>query len=254
MTHQVLLLPGAVLPAALAYGGLLAALPAADAVAKELEVYADESPPAGYGFETEIAGVLRAADVAGFERFHLVGYSAGGAIAAATAARHPDRLMSLALLEPAWIGAEGMGSRERRFWREHKRDLELPPEEFMARFVRAALAPGVDPPAPPPGPPPAWLATRPTGIAALTAVFDGDEIDWTRLNTFPAPVYFALGGLSNRDQYGQAAERCAQMFADFSLEVFADRHHFDPPHRAEPERLARSLLAHWDRSVRLNSP
>lgn len=37
----------------------------------------------------------------------------------------------------------------------------------------------------------------------------------------------------------------AGLFPDFTLEVFADRHHFDPPHRAEPERLARSPLALW---------
>lgn len=41
------------------------------------------------------------------------------------------------------------------------------------------------------------------------------------------------------------AERLAGLFPDFTLEVFADRHHFDPPHRAEPERLARSPLALW---------
>jgi len=27
--------------------------------------------------------------------------------------------------------------------------------------------------------------------------------------------------------------------------VFEERHHFDPPHRAEPERLARSLESLW---------
>ena len=41
-------------------------------------------------------GILRAAEAAGFERFHLVGYSGGGAISAAFAARHPERLLSLA--------------------------------------------------------------------------------------------------------------------------------------------------------------
>ena len=34
---------------------------------------------------------------------------------------------------------------------------------------------------------------------------------------------------------------------DFTLEVFEDRHHFVPPHRAEPERLARMLAAFWSR-------
>jgi hypothetical protein len=41
------------------------------------------------------------------------------------------------------------------------------------------------------------------------------------------------------------ADRLAAMLPDFTLEVFEDRHHFDPPHRAEPERLARTLAAFW---------
>jgi len=30
--------------------------------------------------------------------------------------------------------------------------------------------------------------------------------------------------------------------------VFEERHHFDPPHRIEPEKLARSLRALWERA------
>ena len=44
------------------------------------------------------------------------------------------------------------------------------------------------------------------------------------------------------------AERLAAIFPDFTLETFAERHHFDPPHRVEPERLADPLLALWRRS------
>jgi hypothetical protein len=69
-----MLLPGAVLPAALAYGAIVAALGAdAEAVAKDLEVYATPEPPDGYSMELEIAGVLREADAHGWERFLLLG-------------------------------------------------------------------------------------------------------------------------------------------------------------------------------------
>lgn len=48
MTTQAILLPGAVVPVELAYGALLAALGEnVQAVAKELEIYADAAPPAG---------------------------------------------------------------------------------------------------------------------------------------------------------------------------------------------------------------
>jgi len=61
-------------------------------------------------------------------------------------------------------------------------------------------------------------------------------------------VYFAVGGRSNPDFFRLMAERLSEVFADFTLETFPDRHHFDPPHRVEPERLADSLLALWGRS------
>ncbi len=40
----------------------------------------------------------------------------------------------------------------------------------------------------------------------------------------------------------------AAVFPDFRLEVFYGRHHFDPPHRIEPERLAGMLREHWERA------
>jgi predicted metallo-beta-lactamase superfamily hydrolase len=44
------------------------------------------------------------------------------------------------------------------------------------------------------------------------------------------------------------AERLRGAFPDFSLALFPERHHFDPPHRAEPERFARALEALWRRA------
>ena len=35
---------------------------------------------------------------------------------------------------------------------------------------------------------------------------------------------------------------------DFHLEVFPKRHHFDPPHRIEPEGLAELLRRHWEQA------
>ena len=88
--HRVVLLPGAVLPAEPAYAALLEVLgERVDAVAKDLEVYAGDQPPAGYDLALEAAGVFREADARGFDRFHLVGYSAGGA--SALVVRSPRR-------------------------------------------------------------------------------------------------------------------------------------------------------------------
>jgi len=91
--HAAVLLPGGVLPAAPAYAPLLEMLgERVDAVVKDLEVYADDEPPLGFGLDTEVVGIARAADAHGFDRFHLVGYSGGGAASLAFAARHGGRL------------------------------------------------------------------------------------------------------------------------------------------------------------------
>jgi pimeloyl-ACP methyl ester carboxylesterase len=250
MRHQTILLPGGVLPAELAYEALLEALAGDDveAVAKDLEVYATEQPPPDYSLDVEVEGVTRAADAAGFKRFHLVGYSGGGACATAFAARHGDRLQSLALLEPAWIGNDGQSADEQRVWGELGRIMALPPDQMLPAFVRLQLAAGVEPPPPPPGPPPPWMARRPAGLRALAAAFADDRLDVERLRGFNRPVYYALGALSNPDLYGRMADRAGQLFDDFTLEVFEGRHHFEPPHRVEPQRVARSLLALWQRS------
>jgi pimeloyl-ACP methyl ester carboxylesterase len=249
--HQAILLPGAVLPAALAYAALREAIADddVDVVAKTLEIYLMSEPPPGYSLDIEIEGVVRAADSAGFERFHLVGYSAGGACATAFAARYGDRLHSLALLEPAWIGNEGQSAEEQRVWRELRRIPGLPPEQILPQFVRLQLAAGIDPPPPPAGPPPPWMAKRPAGLEALMVSFERHRLEPDHLRGFGRPVYYALGALSNPDLYGRMAERAGKLFADFTLEVFQDRHHFDPPHRVEPERLARSLRALWERAT-----
>jgi pimeloyl-ACP methyl ester carboxylesterase len=246
---RVILLPGSVLPGDLAYSPLVAALGSdTDAVVKELEVYGTPEAPPDYTLDLEVGGVLREADERGWERFHLVGYSGGGAAALAFAARHSRRLASLALLEPAWAGRSDLSPAEQALWREYDRLEALPPDQFMRTFMQLGVKPGVELPSPPPGDPPPWMAKRPGGIRAFMKTFETYELDRDALARFDRPVYFALGGLSNPDQYEAIATRLSRVFPDFELEVFEERHHFDPPHRIEPERLADSLRAVWRRA------
>src|SRR6266545_7767610 len=158
----VVLLPGGILPAQPAYQALLAEL-GEDVVAraKDLEMYAgDTVPPPGYSLETEVEGIRRVADDAGFDAFHLVGYSAGGASSLAFASRHPERLRSLALMEPAWAGRMDQTPEEAAVFDRFRAIPELTPDGIMPAFVRTQLAPGVEPPASPPGPPPPWMPSR----------------------------------------------------------------------------------------------
>jgi pimeloyl-ACP methyl ester carboxylesterase len=194
--------------------------------------------------------VLREADAHEWARLHLVGYSGGGAASLAFAAARAERLESLALLEPAWAGNWDLSPAEKALWVQLDVLEGLPVEEFMPSFMRFGLKPGVPLPAPPPGDPPPWMAKRPSGIRAFQRAFKRDDINRESLRRFDRPVYFALGALSNPDQYGEIAKRLSGVFPDFELEVFEERHHFDPPHRMEPKRLANSLRTLWGRAER----
>ena len=247
--YRAVLLPGSVLPAGPAYGPLLAALGSdVDARPKELEVYAGDAPPADYSLVTEVAGIARIADEAGFDRFHLVGYSGGGAASLAFAAARPERLLSLALLEPAFAGWQRMSAAERAHLERFRVLLGIGGAEMFPAFQALQLAPGVEPPPPPAEPPPPWMAQRPAGIRAILEDFLRSDLDLDALEAFDRPVLFILGGRSHPDYFARMAERLAGVFPDFTIERFPERHHFDPPHRIEPDRVADSLRRLWARA------
>ncbi|MGH8984633.1 MAG: alpha/beta fold hydrolase [Acidimicrobiia bacterium] len=146
-------------------------------------MYAEDEPPPDYSLKVEAAGILREAARHNFEQFHLVGYSGGGASALAFAAEHGDRLLSLALLEPAWAGNQRSPTEEAL--QERFRALaQLPAEQQMAEFTRLQLAAGVEPPPRPDGPAPPWMAKRPAGIRALIRAFDEAQLDLDALRMF----------------------------------------------------------------------
>lgn len=245
--HRVILLPGGVLPARLAYPDLVGKLgDRAKARFKELEIYEADIPLEEYSLDVEVEGILRLADDAGFDRFHLVGYSAGGAIALKATETQGHRLLSLTLMEPGWAGNDGLSAEEKKAADEILAALRLPESERMAAFIRVQLAPGVEPPPPPPGPPPPWMASRVERLPALDRLFMEGYLDVAALSSFAAPVLFVLGGRSNQAYYRNIARRLARAFPDFTLETFDDRHHFDPPHRSEPERLTEVLIDFWN--------
>lgn len=245
---HVVLVPGGVLPGELSYGPLLEALGHdVEPIVKDLEVYAGDGPPAGYTLDDEVNGIRRAADERAVHEFHLVGYSGGGAACLAFVARSPERVRSLALVEPAWIGNEDLSPEEAEYWREADRILALPPQELMREFVQWGLRPGVEPPAAPSGPPPPWMAKRPAGLKAMHEAFRAYRLDHARLREFDRPVYLALGTLSIPVEE-RKIERLGRVFPKAEIERYEGRHHFDPPHRAEAERFAGALRRLWARA------
>ena len=192
--------------------------------------------------------MLREADARGWERFHLVGYSGGGAAALAVTAATPSgceprtpgaglgRTLGPQPGRGRRSGANTTGSRPSRrtsSWAAFMR-LNVKPGVELLRHRRGILRRG-------------WRSA-PAGSSAFMQTFRTYDLDRDALARFDRPVYFALGGLSNPDQFGEIATRLGGVFPDFQLEVFEERHHFDPPHRIEPERLADSLTALWRRA------
>ncbi len=165
MHQPVIFLPGIIAPAAIRYGPLVERLASVNVLVRDLAVYDTNEPPADFSVATELDALDRAANAAGFERFHLYGHSGGGAVALGYAAARGDRLTSLAVDEPASdFTPEG---NEVYGWPEFDKALTLPPAEAMNAFMRLQVAQDVQLPEPPVGPPPAWMAMRPAGIRAF---------------------------------------------------------------------------------------
>jgi pimeloyl-ACP methyl ester carboxylesterase len=102
MAEPVIFLPGILMPAALRLVPLLEQLgDVVQAITKELDVYSSAKSRAGYSIDMEVEAISRAANAAGFDHFDLYGHSGGGACALAYVAQHVERVLTLALDEPA---------------------------------------------------------------------------------------------------------------------------------------------------------
>ncbi len=238
---RVVLLPGIVMPANLRYAALAGELGgSALTLLKELEVYSGDQPPPGYGISTEVEGISAAADAAGWKTFHLYGHSGGGACAIAYAHRYPERVLSLAVDEPA---IDFSAAAAAYLNPELERIKALPPGERFASFVRLQLAPGVEPPSRPPGPPPEWMAKRGWGIEAFTdAVAESTESTVSR--EYRGPVYFSYGSLSN-PYWEQMARRLTGRYRRYTAERYEGAHHFNTSHQHSPKRVAAALRNLW---------
>ncbi len=242
---DVVLVPGGIAPAALTYGPLMKLLEGRARMApKDLEVYAADSLPPGYTIEAEARAIGTHATSQRMDRFHLVGFSGGGAASLVFTALHPERVLSLALTEPAWIGNRGQTPAERAWWDSADTTFQLSDELFMRGFASSEMAPGVPPPPPPPGPAPDWMRLRPAGLRAMMRAFKSSDFEPRELARFTGPVYYAVGELSAPIYHAQA-ERLAEVLPDLTVEVYEGTSHMHPPHLAEPERYARALERLW---------
>ena len=249
MTVQVIALPGGVMPAQIRYASLQATL--GDEVEfhwKDLEVYASDEPPSDYSIEKELAALVAFADSLKLRRFHLLGYSGGGFVSLAFAGMHPDRLLSLAVFEPARVpGKFGPDeAAEDQALRQGLAGKQGP--DFMRAFTTLQLRKGVEAP-PPPGPPPPWMGKRPAGLGAMLGAFGRYSFDRERLRNCNFPILYAYG-----DQTAQMVEFQAAVLAglvhDIHIKRFAGIHHFVPPEQIYMPEHVQALRELWARANR----
>jgi pimeloyl-ACP methyl ester carboxylesterase len=245
MRYPVILLPGIIAPAAIRYGPLTERLADADVLVRDLAVYDGDAPPDDYSIDTELRALDLAADDAGFPRFHLYGHSGGGAVALAYATSHADRVQSLAVDEPASdFTDEGDAVYG---WPAFDEAVLLPPAESMAAFMRLQVAEDVILPTPPSGSPPPWMAKRPAGIRAFIDAIRRYRVEPAEYAAYASPVYFSRGSRTH-PRWEAMQTRLAGLFPDFTGEVFEGLHHLNTSHQAEPDRVAATLTAFWERS------
>jgi pimeloyl-ACP methyl ester carboxylesterase len=217
-------------------------------VFKDPEVLVGDKPPADYSLLSEAAGIQRVADEAGFvDKFHLVGLSGGATAALVFASEHPQRLRSLALAEPAWIGNDDWGAEEPAYRAEFDRLITLPPPEMLGGLAELFVATDVDPPSPEPVLP--WVPRWTDGVKTAWPIWRRSSIHRDTFRSFEKPVYLPVGGLSAR-RFHEAAQVLVSTFPDARIEIYERLHHFDLM-PGEPRRLAGALLALWDRGESL---
>jgi pimeloyl-ACP methyl ester carboxylesterase len=85
------------------------------------------------------------------------------------------------------------------------------------------------------------------GPALVQALIDHD-LDADALRRFQGPVFIAVGSFSHPSLVG-LAELIANTFPNGQIAIYERRHHMDPIHRAEPERFATDLKAHWRKAT-----
>ena len=240
---QAVFLPGPLLPAAVRYAALLAALgDHPGLLTKDLEVVAEAGPPDGYDVGTEIRAIDHFADDHGLRRFHLYGYSAGASVALAYAAQRGDRLLSLALDEPA--SDFSAADRELLAAAFPTSLADLPVPERMRAFVASLVRPGVSLPTPPTAPPGPSVARGPAALAAIEAAMGRYHLDVEALAAFDQPVYISHGSLSNQ-RWDAMVVRLAALLPRCRVERYDGVHHLHTSHVAEPKRVAAALRALW---------
>lgn len=189
------------------------------------------------------ADVEALVDEVGFERYHLVGHSMGGAVVQEIALRSPQRLLSLTLHDTSFkfdFTADPMIEE----WRKTRHTLA----ETKGMAAVAELPPPVPPP---PHMPPERLEEMNERLAAMSPdAFVGawqGLVDWegtkNRAAAISTPTLIIYGDL-DAPVLIKASTRLAQMIPNAHVEVIPETAH--SPQWERPELFNRALRGHLE--------
>ena len=196
-----------------------------------------------YDLAVEVNAVKAAAQARGLSRYHLFGFSAGATVALAATLALGQAVQSLTLLEAAFIGDDDWHPAETAFRASLAAVRALPAEQRIPACRQLFARPGE--PLPPLGAPAPWDA-RDDMLEDMLAQVGFTSSD---LAAITVPVLAISGGRSN-PRFRLQDERLVEVVPHARAEVFSERSHSSPPHRAEPARLAELLIDFWTPSAR----
>ena len=101
----------------------------------------DASVDADYAIPRVAADVVEALDRLGVEHAHVVGHSWGASVAIALAARHPQRVRSVGLIDGGLWARDPQADRDAELARLRPPDLGVPAEDLWALVSAGELAP-----------------------------------------------------------------------------------------------------------------
>ncbi|MDI2595094.1 alpha/beta fold hydrolase [Pseudomonas sp. N3-W] len=95
----------------------------------------------GYDIGLQAKRMIQLLDVCGVEKVHVIGNSMGGYIAAWLAATYPERIASVALIDPAGVTAPQLSDMARQLAQGHNPFLIHSREEFRRFYAMTMAAP-----------------------------------------------------------------------------------------------------------------
>ena len=133
-------------------------------IAMDMYGFGQSAKPQGaQSIEQYAAGALHLADALGLEHFAVMGHHTGAVVAVEVAAAAPERIAGMILSSPAYTGPEFRASQANgpggvddaevdeegghlvTWWNQRRPHYPAGRSDLLNRYVRDALAPGVDP-------------------------------------------------------------------------------------------------------------